>query len=264
MRSLESGVRRWARVLRYRGYPIPFLARRYIRRAGRQYAGFVGVGEVCLDIGAGVAPYRPDIVEGFGVGRYVAYDIAPSDATTVVGDARELPFRDESVSLIVSMDTLQHIPSVEDVFDEMQRVLKPGGLLLVSFPFAFAECDVMDFRRWSLQGMADELLRRGFEILHAQRRGGACFAAASALHWAVQHVIPGARRSWRVRLSGLVLVRSMIVTALTIPTALFGWLALAVDRCLPACGLYMGGLMVARRRIDQGNHARRINVTGGP
>lgn len=250
MRSLESRVRHMARIVRYRGYPIPFLARRYIRRAGRRYAGLAVEHDVCLDIGAGVAPYRRDIVEGFRVGHYVAYDIAPSDTTTVVGDARKLPFRNESVSLIVSMDTLQHIPAVADVFDEMERVLKQGGLLVVSFPFVFAECDVMDFRRWSLEGMAEEFRRRGFEILQAQRRGGAFFAAASALHWAVQHVIPGARKSWRVRLSGLALARSIVVTLLTIPTALLGWLALALDHCLPACGLYMGGLMVARRKID--------------
>ncbi|WP_082722429.1 class I SAM-dependent methyltransferase [Burkholderia mayonis] len=253
MKSLESRVRQMARIVRYRGYPIPFLARRYIRRAGERYAGFVVKHEVCLDIGAGVAPYRVDIIEGFRVGHYVAYDIAPSDATTVVGDARKLPFRDESVSLIVSMDTLQHIPAVADVFDEMERVLKHGGLLLVSFPFVFGECDVTDFRRWSLEGMADELRQRGFEILHAERRGGVLFAATCVLHWAVQHVIPGARKAWRVRLSGLVLLRSIVVTALTIPTALLCWLALAVDGLLPACGFYMGGLMVARRKIEAAN-----------
>jgi SAM-dependent methyltransferase len=247
MRLMESCVRRLARIVRYRGYPVPFLARRYIRRAALRYVGLVVADEVCLDIGAGVAPYQKDIVESFSIGHYVAYDIAPSDATSVVGDARKLPFRNDSVSLIVAMDTLQHIPSVADVFDEMKRVLKPGGLVLVSFPFTFAECDVMDFRRWSLQGMEDEMRQRGFEILHAQRRGGACFAAASALHWAVQHVIPGARKSWRIHVSGPVLLRSIIVTLLTVPTALLGWLALIIDSCLPASGLYMGGLMVARR-----------------
>jgi SAM-dependent methyltransferase len=51
-----------------------------------------------------------------------------------VADLRELPFGDDEFDLIVSFETIEHVPDPAVVFDELSRVLKPGGLLLVSTP----------------------------------------------------------------------------------------------------------------------------------
>lgn len=241
MSSISQTVRNVARIIRYRCYPVPFLARRYIHWVCASTRGALPKDAVCLDVGAGVSPYRGDIISGLGVSLYISFDIAPSDASTLIGDACKLPLLSESISVLVSIDTQQHIPNVSQAFDEIRLVLVPGGFVIISFLFAFGECDMMDFRRWSLAGMEDELLERGFEIIDVRRRGGAFFAAASALHWAVQHIIPGARRSWRVRISPIALLRGFTVTLLTLPTAAIAWLALFIDGLLPRSGLCMGG-----------------------
>lgn len=246
-RSLLHFGRRMVRKLRQRVFPIPWLARRFLRRSGAAFATGVRQGGVCLDVGAGVAPYRREIEQGFAIGHYIAFDIAASDATTLIGDASRLPLRDGCIDLVVSMDTVQHIPDAARTFDEMARVMAPGALVVLSFPFTYGECDMLDFRRWSLQGMAAEWTSRGFEVLDLQRRGGALFAAACAVQWAVQHAIPGGRSGWRTGSSPLSVLRAAIVQLLTIPTAALAWLALALDGLLPAAGLYMGGLIVARR-----------------
>lgn len=236
-----------ARTVRQRLYPIPHIARRYIRTVCRQHAGSTVRGGICLDVGAGVAPYRQDIADVFAPGLYIAMDIAPSDATTLVADATQLPLPDGSVDLAMSMDTVQHIPAAARALDELARVVKPGGLLILSFPFAYGECDVIDFYRWSIAGMSQELRSRGFDILDTRRRGGPLFATLCALQWVIQHALPGSRQSWRHRASLGTAVRAVIVQLLSLPVIALAWCALAVDWFIPSTGIYMGGLVIAKR-----------------
>ena len=55
------------------------------------------------------------------------------DAQYVVGDARHLPFADESVDVVFSYSVFQHFSKRDSLaaFDEIGRVLKPGGESLI-------------------------------------------------------------------------------------------------------------------------------------
>jgi len=59
--------------------PIAFLARRFIAESGRVMAPHSG--GLCLDVGAGTAPYRAEIEKYWNIVNYTAMDIAPSDST---------------------------------------------------------------------------------------------------------------------------------------------------------------------------------------
>ena len=50
-----------------------------------------------------------------------------------LGDARSLPFRDESFDVVLSTWMLSHLPSPRSVFDEARRVLKRCGTLVFLF-----------------------------------------------------------------------------------------------------------------------------------
>ena len=206
---------------------------------------------VCLDVGGGSSPYRGAVEAILGPRLYISMEIAASDATTVVADAAQTPLRSESVDVSICMEVLQHISDTRAVLEEIRRILVPGGLFILSFPFFHAECDFLDYHRWSMQGMELELRRSGLEVIAVRRRGGAFFAAASTLHWAAQHAIPGARKSWRFRPTSLQVARAAIVLAFALPTALIGWCALAFDALLPIKSLYVGGMIVARRPREQ-------------
>lgn len=49
-------------------------------------------------------------------------------------DATKMPFADESFDLVYSYHVLEHIPDYNAALSEMQRVLKPGGHLLLGTP----------------------------------------------------------------------------------------------------------------------------------
>jgi ubiquinone/menaquinone biosynthesis C-methylase UbiE len=60
-------------------------------------------------------------------------------ACYVCGDVEVLPFRSTSVDVVFSYSVLQHIDRQKVIrfFQEVSRVLKPGGLCLVQLPNAF-------------------------------------------------------------------------------------------------------------------------------
>ncbi len=51
-------------------------------------------------------------------------------AEFVSGDARDLPFADNSFDVTVSIGLLEHFENVEEIINEQYRVLKPGGAFL--------------------------------------------------------------------------------------------------------------------------------------
>lgn len=245
-------TRSLARKIRQRVYPIRARNRSYIRFVADNYGGQLPPMMVCLDLGSGVAPYRKLIRQHFDIGIYVSFDLAPSDATNLVGDISTLPIVDDCASLIVVMETLQHVPDASKAFNEMARTLTPEGLAIISFPFMFAECDARDFRRWTVEGMKHELARCGLEVLHVRKHGGVFFVFASFLHWGVQHLLPGTRKAWRLKPTPWNITRAILVQCLALPTALLGWMALGIDAILPDSGFYVGGTIVARRPVRHG------------
>jgi SAM-dependent methyltransferase len=52
----------------------------------------------------------------------------------VVGDVRDIPFREGSVDAVYSMGTIEHFDEYAQAVREMFRVLKPGGTAIVGVP----------------------------------------------------------------------------------------------------------------------------------
>jgi SAM-dependent methyltransferase len=53
----------------------------------------------------------------------------------ILGDVMNLPLPDASEDVVMCLAVLEHVPRPWDAMREMQRVLKPGGTLLLYVPF---------------------------------------------------------------------------------------------------------------------------------
>ncbi|MEZ5371352.1 MAG: methyltransferase domain-containing protein [Microthrixaceae bacterium] len=107
-----------------------------------------------LDIGAGAGrhsyeaarrgahvvalDYDPEALPEVGglLSAMVEVGEAPADTGTLVmrGDALRLPFPDDSFDRIVVSEVLEHIPDDAGALAEIQRVLRPGGLMAATVP----------------------------------------------------------------------------------------------------------------------------------
>jgi ubiquinone/menaquinone biosynthesis C-methylase UbiE len=61
----------------------------------------------------------------------------PPPAALVQGDAQNLPFADNSFDVLVSCETIEHLPAVQSALNEMFRVTRPGGRLFLTTPNYF-------------------------------------------------------------------------------------------------------------------------------
>ena len=52
----------------------------------------------------------------------------------VRGSAFALPFADNSFDCVVSQEVIEHLPYDESIFEDMRRVLKPGGIVILGTP----------------------------------------------------------------------------------------------------------------------------------
>ncbi len=65
----------------------------------------------------------------------VNFEIQPYAGVDVVGSAEELPFKDESFSVVISLSVLEHVRNPFKVANEIERVLKPDGTLWLDTAF---------------------------------------------------------------------------------------------------------------------------------
>lgn len=101
-----------------------------------------------LDAGAGEAPYRDccagqeyvtqDFAQYDGQGDGVGLQTGSWDQTKidVVSDIVSIPVPDASFDVVICTEVFEHIPDPLAALRELTRVLKKGGTLIVTAPFA--------------------------------------------------------------------------------------------------------------------------------
>jgi len=95
-----------------------------------------------LDCGCGTAPMLTLLKEKYPDKRYTGIDLTPKmievarsknmpDVELVVGDCENLPFDEGSFDVVICCQSFHHYPNVQDFFDSVYRVLRPGGRLIL-------------------------------------------------------------------------------------------------------------------------------------
>jgi len=127
-----------------------------------EYTAFSG--KKVLDVGCGngyvLSKFAKEGAETFGI------DITPTavdlskrrfeylglTGSFAVANAEELPFEDDTFDCVCSMGVLHHTPNTEQAIEEIYRVLRPGGRLIVMFYHRNSVLYQFNFRRQALFG----------------------------------------------------------------------------------------------------------------
>ncbi len=132
------------------------------QRAIRELLGDDIKNRIIINIGSGTRRINPHIIN---------LDIFPFKNVDIVADARSLPFKDNTVDMIVTESTLEHIPNVFRSIAEITRVIKPGGFIYASIPFIMPfHASPNDYVRLTHVGLKTEF--SGFETLEVKPRSG--------------------------------------------------------------------------------------------
>lgn len=67
--------------------------------------------------------------------NYLISDVRKSNGVDIAVDAQQLPFSESEFDLILAIDVIHHIENLKDMFEEIHRVLKPGGIFFIREPY---------------------------------------------------------------------------------------------------------------------------------
>jgi SAM-dependent methyltransferase len=131
--------------------------------------------EPILDCGAGWEPnlYQP-LFPGMNYIKQDAQDYNPPCIDVVCDICQMTPIADDSIGLVLLLESLEHIEQPQKALDEIFRVLKPGGLLILTTVMAMGihRCP-KDYWRFCPDGI--ETLLRRFDILDFALEGEPSF-----------------------------------------------------------------------------------------
>jgi len=89
---------------------------------------FIKPGDSGMEVGSGSGISKLFIKAD----SYLLTDYTPNDWLDVKDvDALKTPFQDGSFDFVVSSNMIHHVPYPTQFFEEMRRILKPGGVLLI-------------------------------------------------------------------------------------------------------------------------------------
>ena len=121
-----------------------------------------------LDVGCGRKPYK----KLFKVSSYTGMDIEnpghshQGEDIDVFYDGKTFPFQDNAFDSILCNQVLEHVFNPESFLKEINRVLKPGGKILLSVPFVWDEHEQpFDYARYSTFGLNHLFNNAGLEIV---------------------------------------------------------------------------------------------------
>src|SRR5580658_2251280 len=144
-----------------------------------------------LDVGCGDKPYEPIFAPYVDAYVGVEHDatFAKTSASSrgrpdVLYDGKRLPFDDATFDTVLSVEVLEHTPEPQRLLNEMARVLKREGTLILTVPFSFRlHEEPHDYFRYTPYGVREMLANAGLEPVEQSAQGTLWSVIAHKLNW---------------------------------------------------------------------------------
>ena len=165
-------------------HPVNARVRAFLVEEAEQLPAGVRV----LDAGAG----RRSYAEIFSRQRYESCDM-PGGFYRQQHDFEcfldAIPQPDDTYDAVINTQVLEHVSDPLAVLQELYRVIKPGGVLLLSVPLnAPLHGEPWHFLHFTHYGISELAQRTGFEMLRCEKVGGA--------FWTLSKRLPDTFRKW--------------------------------------------------------------------
>lgn len=113
---------------------------RFLRGVARALVESFELTGPVLEVGSYQVAGQEDLIDlrGLFPGRpYTGVDFRPGPGVDLVANVENLPLPSNSVGTVLAFSVFEHVQRFWRGFDEVYRVLRPDGVLLVSTPFYF-------------------------------------------------------------------------------------------------------------------------------
>ena len=179
-------------------------------------------GAVVLDAGAGTRPYAPF----FHRQKYESCDM-PGGFYRQQHDfecfLHDIPRPENTYDAVINTQVLEHVPDPLAALKEMNRVLKPGGRLLLTVPLtAPLHGEPWNFFQFTHHGVAQLAHRSGFTIADCEKVGGAFWVLGKRLPDAFRKLLKQYDPT-RARKRGQSILHCLVMTLLLLPVWLIGY-----------------------------------------
>jgi ubiquinone/menaquinone biosynthesis C-methylase UbiE len=158
-----------------------------------------GVCGKLVDVGAGQSPFKHLLNKQST--RYVALDIYSADdfgyqnPDVVQFDGQNIPFDDDSVDSVLCTEVLEHVENAQGLVDEMYRIVKPGGPVVITVPWSARYHYIPhDYHRFTPSRLTNMFAK--FSSATVQPRGTDITAIVSKLIVAYLRLLKPAHKLW--------------------------------------------------------------------
>ncbi|MBL7717919.1 MAG: class I SAM-dependent methyltransferase [Flavipsychrobacter sp.] len=150
-----------------------YLTRKRLFTAIRDNAHFL-TGNI-LDFGCGTKPY----MSLFNYNQYIGVDYETEVSARNTGlradvfyDGKNIPFPDNHFDAAFASEVLEHVFNPDEVLQELYRVVKPGGRIMITCPFFWPEHEQpYDYARYTSFGLKHLVEKNGFSVVNYEKTG---------------------------------------------------------------------------------------------
>jgi len=120
-----------------------------------------------LDVGCGSKPY----LSLFPYHEYIGMELEGGNSgADCYYTGNKFPFKDEEFDSVITSQVLEHVPAPDVFLSEIHRILKGGGILLLTVPFIWDEHEQPhDYARYSSFGLVSLLEKNGFIVIQHRK-----------------------------------------------------------------------------------------------